>query len=290
MERHTGYELKKTAEELPDALPSSGGILFDYMRTGQESSPGSNPQEARPDQERAAVPEGAEKYRQQTNPVAEMSCEQTVEKRSGMAPEARRSLVYLLRQGVLLASRKAQLFEALCTHQIPIRRHLAEVCLTLVLDEARGVAFVKSINKEEEPELESFADDEIVSLITKRPLSLYDTLLILVLRQHFQNREASGEQLIVIDQERVESHLNPFLPLTNNSKSDRKKLTSSLKRMVEKKILKKMRGDDDRYEITPIIRYVVSADFLEQLLDEYRRLANENTTTPTEPTNPPEQI
>lgn len=195
---------------------------------------------------------------------------------SDMPPEARRALVSLLRQGVILSSQKAKLFEALCRYQTAVRRHLAEVYLKLVLDEKTGVAFVAGMQKEEEMELDNFADNEIVSLLSRRTLSLYDTLLLLVLRKHYQDRETSGEQLIVIDRERVESHLTPFLPLTNSTKSDRRKLGPALERMVKKKILRKIRGSKDRYEITPVIRYVVSAEFLENMLNEYLRIASEN--------------
>lgn len=195
---------------------------------------------------------------------------------SSMPPEARRALVSLLRQGVILAAQKAKLFESLCRHQTAVRRHLSEVYLKLVLDEKTGVAFVVSIQKEEDAELDDFADNEIVSLLSRRTLSLYDTLLLLVLRKHYQDRETSGEQLIVIDRERVESYLTPFLALTNSTKSDRHKLGAALERMVKKKLLRKIRGSKDRYEITPVIRYVVSAEFLENMLEEYLRIATEN--------------
>jgi len=37
--------------------------------------------------------------------------------------------------------------------------------------------------------------------------------------------------------------------------------------------LSRVRGDDERFEITPVIRYVVDAAFLDTLLAEYVRLA-----------------
>ena len=37
-------------------------------------------------------------------------------------------------------------------------------------------------------------------------------------------------------------------------------------------------GEDERVEISPVIRYVVNADYLEHLLAEYRRLAEEART------------
>lgn len=189
----------------------------------------------------------------------------------GMPPEVRRALVSLLRFGVILAPKKAKLFESVCRYQAEIRQHLADMYMNLVLDEKAGIAFVAGVAEEDFDE-----DDEPVSLITRRTLSLYDTLLLLVLRKHYQEREKSGEHHVVIDIERVESYLTPFLPLTNSTKSDKRKLGAAMKRMVEKRILSAVRGSDDRFEITPIIRYVVNAAFLEEMLAEYVRLAAEN--------------
>ena len=47
--------------------------------------------------------------------------------------------------------------------------------------------------------------------------------------------------------------------------------------MVEKRILGVVRGSEERFEISPLIRYVVSAEFLQHLLDEYRRLTGEQS-------------
>ncbi len=50
--------------------------------------------------------------------------------------------------------------------------------------------------------------------------------------------------------------------------------------MVTKKILSSVRGSDDRFEITPIIRYVVNAEFLEKMLGDYLNMANEKGIAP----------
>ncbi|VAW46690.1 FIG039767: hypothetical protein [hydrothermal vent metagenome] len=187
--------------------------------------------------------------------------------RGKMPPEARRVLVSLLKQGVILSAQKSTLFESICRYQSAIRNHLADVYLKLVLDEKSGVAFVAQMDESENEDLDT------VSLMTRRTLSLYDTLVLLVLRKHYQERESAGEQRIIIDIERIEANLTPFLPLTNSMKSDQRKLSSSLTKMIEKHLLSKVRGSDDRFEITPIIRYVVNADFLEQMLEAYQELA-----------------
>lgn len=187
-----------------------------------------------------------------------------------LPPEARRALVSILKQGVILASQKALLFEAVCRYQLQLRHHLADMYLGLSLDEKSGLAFIV-----QQGEAELDGDDEAVSLISRRTLSLYDTLLLLVLRKHYQERESTGEQRIIIDIERIEASLTPFLALGNSSRADRRKLDAALKKMIEKRLLAAVRGDDARFEITPIIRYVVNAEFLERLLAEYQRLAEE---------------
>lgn len=198
-----------------------------------------------------------------------------------MPHEARRVLVYLMRQGAIIATQKPKLYQSLGRYQTQVRRHLAEVYLRLVLDEKAGIAFVGRYEQEDAAETEADTEtstegeDEFVSLISKRTLSLYDTLLLLVLRRHYQERESAGEQKITVDVERLESYLTPFLPLTNHAKADRKKLNAAIQKLIGKKLLTAIRGSDDRYEITPIIRYVVDAAFLESMLEDYLRLARE---------------
>lgn len=201
---------------------------------------------------------------------------------SDMPHDARRVLVHLMRQGSVMASQKPKLFEQLCRYELAIRKHLSEVYLQLVLDQKSGVAFVASIASEhvgniEDDGLEDEAadSDESATLIPKRTLSLFDTLILLVLRKHYQDRESAGEQKITIDIERLESYLTPFLPITDHASKDRKKLLVRVKEMVKRKVLSTIRGEEDRYEITPIIRYVVNAGFLETMLAEYTSLAQD---------------
>jgi len=201
---------------------------------------------------------------------------------SDMPHDARRVLVHLMRQGSVMASQKPKLFEQLCRYELAIRKHLSEVYLQLVLDQKSGVAFVASTasehvgNAEDEGLEDEAADsDESATLIPKRTLSLFDTLILLVLRKHYQERESAGEQKITIDIERLESYLTPFLPITDYASKDRKKLLVRVKEMVKRKVLSTIRGEEDRYEITPIIRYVVNAGFLETMLAEYTALAQE---------------
>lgn len=188
--------------------------------------------------------------------------------RAQLPHEARRALVGLLRHGVIMAGNKRLLFDALCRYQAPIQAHLADMYLRMLLDEKAGLAILLQQDSVDVDDTE----DDISSLISRRTLSLYDTLLLLVLRNHYQDREAAGEQRVVIDIERIEIALRPFLPLTNSSRSDRRQLSGALQKMKERRLISAVRGEEERFEITSVIRYVVNAEFLEQMLTEYQKL------------------
>lgn len=192
--------------------------------------------------------------------------------RGRLPPEARRAVVELMRQGVVMADSKRLVFDALCQHQEIIRDHLADMYLRLQIDDAAGLALLLQQQDDENAEQE---DVEVPRLINRRVLSLYDSLLLLVLRRYYLDRETAGDKQIQIDIEQVEERLLPFLPLSANQSKDRKRLNGAIENMKKRRILSPVRGEESRLEILPVIRYVVSAQMLEQLLSEYRRIAQD---------------
>ncbi len=208
--------------------------------------------------------------------------------------DARRALVSLLRQGVVLGERKKGHFEALLRHESAIRAQLANLYLTLLIDEKSQLAMIKQREAgeptdDQNPELsqhDASEDEEIATLISRRPLTLYDSLVLLVLRRHFQQRETEGASRILIDQEQIDAQLRPFLPLTNSSSRDAKKLSAALDKFEKHKLLLRQRGEDNRFEITPVIRFVVNAELLQRLLGEYQALADATGITLDTETTP----
>lgn len=192
---------------------------------------------------------------------------------------AKKTLVYLMRQGVILQSQKPQVFANVLQYQEMIIRHLSEVYLSLIVDERQGVLFIARSDYQETQDEQNNADDEmsdeedISSLISRRTISIYDSLLLLILRKYYQERENAGEQQIVIDVDKIEGLFLPFSPLTNYKTKERNKLINKLKSFAKSyKILQSIRNSDERFEITPMIRYVVNADFLNAMLSEYEAL------------------
>ena len=185
--------------------------------------------------------------------------------------EARRALIELMRQGVVVAESRRLVFDALCAHRTLIADHLADMYLRVLIDESAGLALLLN----EQSGGNDDEEEDAAALISRRTLTVYDTLLLIVLRKHFLDRETAGDIRIRIDVAQIEALLMPFLPLTGSTSSDRKKLNGAVEGMKRRKILNSVRGEDERVEISPVIRYVVNAEYLEHLLEEYRRLAEE---------------
>lgn len=241
--------------------PTGAPQAFDFWRDGAPPAPAADEQPPARDASTETSDTPAD------NDQAQCDSGEAAAADAGLPHEARRALIYLLKHGLILFDQKRLLFEALCRHRGAIETQLANLYLRLLLDDKAGVALLL------QPETDDDGDGDQVTLINRRTLTLYETLLLLVLRKHYQERETTGERKVVVDLAQIEARLTPFLPLTNNSRLDRSKLAGALNRLAERKIVASARGDEERYEITPAIRYLVSADFLQQLLEEYRALA-----------------
>ncbi len=242
------------------ASTSGGGAFFDQMIGSLQRAPGSvteaEPPTAPDDSAAEAETPSAEHY-------------------GTLDPEARRALVTLLKQGVILGEQKRLLYDAVCRHEEAIRHHLADMFLDLLLDPRAEVAIILQQHEDDEEDIgESF-----VKLIQRRPMTLYDSLLVIVLRKHYQQRENIGETRVLVEREQIAAQLLPFLPLSNNSAIDQRKLNGALDKLEKHKIVARVRGDSERLEITPVIRYVVDSEFLTQLEKEYRKLSQTDDAT-----------
>lgn len=249
-------------QEKNDPTPSKGKF-FDQFCTTEKNLDASNDQ-----------PNSDITYAQtETTQPSIFQPDEITQPESGLLPiEAKHAIIALLKNGVIVAAQKNNIFTNICHYQNQIETYLANIYLKLNLDQPYGIAYITQMNEVAED------NNEIPFLINKRQLTIQDTLILLILRKYFQERETTGESKIIISIEHIEELLTPFIPITNHSKIDKKNLNAALRRLKERHILSNVRGSEDRYEITPIIRYVVNASFLESMLKEYKQLSEKAHT------------
>ncbi len=179
----------------------------------------------------------------------------------------RQALIALMSRGSIYRRVAPEAFDALERHRARIEEVLTEMELRLLFDPDLGIAATASASELDEDETEGR------TLIRRRRLTLYDTFVALILRKHYRNAEAKGESHVTIELDHIREELVPLLPLGNSEAKGDRALSGAIDRLKEMNLVAAVRGDDGRVEITPVIRLVVDAEWMGQLLAEYHDLA-----------------
>jgi uncharacterized protein DUF4194 len=178
--------------------------------------------------------------------------------------EVRRLLVQMLLGPSIDARRQTKLWPVLLRHESIIRSRLHELFLELVIDREQEVAFTRQILSDEL---------EIPVLLRRAPLTFLDSVLLLFLRQRLTQSDAQGERAVLALKEMVE-YLSVF---ERQGNLDRAKFDRQIDNAVEKakrhSLLQKIRGSEDRYEVSPTLKLLFPAEEIQSLADIYTKLA-----------------
>ena len=197
---------------------------------------------------------------------------------SEFSAEIRNTIIELLKHGSLTFAERPNMYKTLCSYQNEISSYLRNINILLAHNEEMGVAYIKNLYLEEEAaqqktddileEQDDFDDDS--HLISSRTLSEFDSIVILVLRKYYHERYNSGETNVFLDVDQISSLLIPYVGVANSATRTIEKINGTLTKLQEKRLIRKESGNfGDRVEVLPLIRFVINAEFMTQLLEEY---------------------
>ncbi|RJQ45598.1 MAG: DUF4194 domain-containing protein [Gammaproteobacteria bacterium] len=195
---------------------------------------------------------------------------------TGQLPEeARRVLVQLLAGPSLDSKRHGKLWPALRRHEAMIRARLAELFLELVLDDDLEVAFTRQADTGE-------LDTPI--LLRRAPLTFIQSVLLLYLRQLLTEAAARGERAVVSGSEMVEQ-MKLYEPRENADRAGfEKRIRAAIEKVKDHSIISPIRASEDRYEISPTLKLLFSADEIAALSRQYAALRDESPEDPADAT------
>lgn len=232
---------------------------------------------------------------EQPQPVAAESADnnvQLIDRHQVMeaSPKLRNLIVELLRSGSVLYDLDSEQYKLLRSGEnlVFIRSLLRNLNLDLVVNPEVGLAFIRNLQRIEEiaDDEEEDPDDKAVRdrfLISRTVLTPFKAVLILVLRKYYQERYANGETEIVTDIDYIRNALMPYLKTTVSESKDNRKLNGALKDLAEYHLIKRLSSeDDDRFQILPLIRYVIDVNKLEDMLEKFRELNGTDVAVVTE--------
>ena len=178
-------------------------------------------------------------------------------------------LVALLK-GVVDSESDPVLWQALLTLHARVRDHVRVLGLDLVVDEAEGYAFLRQ---------RPAADGEVPlpRLVPRRPLGYSVSLLLVLLRKRLAELDASGgETRLILSRAEMAELVRLFHPERTNEARALDRIDAEVSKVVELGFLRRLRGQDDRYEVRRLLKSFVDAQWLDSFdrkLAEYREHA-----------------
>lgn len=221
-----------------------------------------------------------------------------------MSVALRNIIVDLLKNGSVLYDLDSEEYNLLRQKDTEkfIRSFLRNINIDLVIAPDTSLAYIRNLDRVEEKQRigaptdddnssEDNSDDEENKandklLITRTMLTPYKAVLLLILRKFYQERFSKGESKIVIDIDYLKNMLIPYIEANASENKDNKKLSGALKDFADYHLVKKLPSEEgDRYQILPLIRYVVDANKLENMLEKFKELNNEEPSNLSQKAN-----
>lgn len=176
--------------------------------------------------------------------------------------DTRRVLMQLLMGPALDAERHSILWSVLMRDEQLVRCRLSELFLDLVLDHDMKIAFTRRADTD---------DMDIPCLLRRAQLTFIDSVLILYLRQRLTQADTQGMRAVAAADEIMEN----LLPYERGTSTDRagfaKRVQASIEKLKKYNILQKIRTSEDRFEISPALKLLFSAEEIQVLTRLYRK-------------------
>jgi len=184
--------------------------------------------------------------------------------------DTRRVMVQLLLGPSVDARRQSKLWPVLLRDEAIVRSRLHELFLEVIIDHEQQVAFTRQVTSEEL---------EVPILLRKASLTFLETALLLFLRQRLTQADAQGERAVVSLAD-MQEHLGVF---ERDHNPDHAKFGRQVVNAVDKakklSLLQRIRSSDERYEVSPTLKLLFSAEEILQLTRTYGQLAQSMPTT-----------
>lgn len=183
--------------------------------------------------------------------------------------EARRLLVQLLSGPSLDGRRHGRLWPVLLRYREQVQSRLADLFLELVVDTDAQVAFVRQADT---------GELEAPILLRRTRLTFLESVLLLYLRQLLAEADLRGERAVVaasemLDQMRLFEHA-----LSTDQAGFDRRANAAIEKVKKNSLISAIRGSEDRFEISPTLKLLFSAEEVAALARTYA--AARATATP----------
>ncbi len=182
-------------------------------------------------------------------------------------PELSVLLVSLLK-GVIYKDSETHKWQQLISLQASVRDYVSVLGLELVLDEAEGYAFLRSVSADDAKD-KSVPDKPGLRLVARRPLSFPVSLLLALVRKKLAEFDAiAGDTRLVLSRDELVELMRVFLPESSNEARLLDQLDQNINKLVKLGFLRSMKQVGNRrsrhFEVRRIIKAFVDGQWLNE--------------------------
>jgi hypothetical protein len=182
-------------------------------------------------------------------------------------PDPFSRVIIALMKGVVYEDNDPALWQDLFKLQARTRDYIKLLGLELMLDEAEGYAWLHT-----RPAVEGAP--ELPRLISRRQLSFPVSLLLALLRKKLVEFDAGGgDSRLILSRDEIVELLRVFLPAGSNETRLVKQIDSYINKIVDSGFLRRLRGNENQFEVRRILKAFVDAQWLtefDQRLENYQ--------------------
>jgi hypothetical protein len=183
-------------------------------------------------------------------------------------PQPYAPVILKLLQGVLYSDDPH--WERLQSYLSPIKEYFGKIGLQIQNYETEGFAYLEQPDPDPEEH-----NEPLPRLTVRRQLSFKVTIFCVLLREQLRQFDASdATERPVLSIEKLRDLLQPYLPEGNNEERFRREVDSLVEQVVGFRFLKRLSGQDEYYEIRPILKAKIDAEMLERLKQKLDTYAN----------------
>jgi hypothetical protein len=190
-------------------------------------------------------------------------------------PRAASAALIHLFKGVLYQDQHPEPWRDLLQNQAAVADYAAVLGLQLFIDEPEGYAFLRQRPESAE---EEEGIEPLPRLVQRRALSYPVSLLCVLLRKKLVELDAAGgETRLILGRDQIVEMLRVFLGERSNEAKLVDQIDTHIAKVTEFGFLRRLKKDEDQYEVRRIIKALVDADWLtgmDQRLEEYRNHAD----------------
>jgi hypothetical protein len=167
-------------------------------------------------------------------------------------------------KGVVYRDENPQLWQSLLRVQPRVQEYVQVLGLDLLLHEGEGYAYLRQNPGNED-------QDELPRLVPRRQLGYPVSLLLALLRKKLAEHDASGaDPRLILTREQIVDLVRLFVADTTNEVRMVNRIEADINKAVQMGFLRRLRGEEGRFEVRRILGAFVDAQWLSELEERLR--------------------